>query len=485
MAVGGASSADLEQVATDKSFVLSAPDFRTAASMGDQLRPYIVGVAQRTIVVQNEFTEAYEVGKRDIIFLLDSTMGATIIGAMREFIRRFVEHIPIGPDEVQIGVAQFSNAGRLEMDLNSHRSREDVTAALGRIKPRPGKTVNIGAALDFVRTNMFRADKGSRISQGVPQLLLVMTSKKSSDNVDTPAQALQQMGVLTLAAGTKAADEAELKQIAFDDTLVFMMNDFRHLLRNPKLIVSPLSTLSGVVVTEGPELEITTVHTPKVVRDIVFLVDGSSYVGNQNLPYVRQFITNIVNKLDVQPNRVQIGLMQFSERPKIEFYLNTHQNNQDVLNNLAFHVDDFQNMPELAEQIMQPLITVVGDTAVTDIIEETGSALKFMKETILSESNGSRAPQNVPQFLIVLTGGRSRDNVKESAVALKTGGVVPFGVGVKDADLRQIQEISHNPSFAFKVKEFSELDSVQQKLNTYVSLPKEQLQVVLDKELCS
>ncbi|KAG7248880.1 hypothetical protein CRUP_021062, partial [Coryphaenoides rupestris] len=57
MAVGGASSADLEQVATDKSFVLSAPDFRTAASMGDQLRPYIVGVAQRTIVVQNEFTE--------------------------------------------------------------------------------------------------------------------------------------------------------------------------------------------------------------------------------------------------------------------------------------------------------------------------------------------------------------------------------------------------------------------------------------------
>lgn len=57
MAVGGASSADLEPVATDKSFVLSAPDFRTAASMGDQVRPYIVAVAQRTIVVQNEFTE--------------------------------------------------------------------------------------------------------------------------------------------------------------------------------------------------------------------------------------------------------------------------------------------------------------------------------------------------------------------------------------------------------------------------------------------
>lgn len=195
---------------------------------------------------------AIVVGKRDIIFLLDSTMGATVINSMREFIKRFVDQTPIGPDEVQIGVAQFSNAGRLEMDLNSHRTREDIVAALGRIKPRPGKTVNIGAALEFVRANMFRADKGSRISQGVPQLLLVMTSKKSSDNVDAPALALKQMGVLTLAAGSKTADEAELKRIAFDDTVVFMMNDLRYLIRNPQRIVSPLSTLSGVVVTEGP-----------------------------------------------------------------------------------------------------------------------------------------------------------------------------------------------------------------------------------------
>ncbi len=50
------------------------------------------------------------------------------------------------------------------------------------------------------------------------------------------------MGVLTLAAGSRAADEAELKQIAFGDSVVFMLKDFRMLLRNPKEIISPLST---------------------------------------------------------------------------------------------------------------------------------------------------------------------------------------------------------------------------------------------------
>lgn len=102
-----------------------------------------------------------------------------------------------------------------------------------------------------------------------------------------------------------------------------------------------------------------------------------------------------------------------------------------------------------------------------------------MKNNILAPNGGGRAAQNVPQFLITLMGGRSRDSVKEAASALKTEGVVPFGIGVKNADSKQIAAISHNPSFAFNVKEFSQLGSVHQKLNTYVNLPKTELEVVL------
>lgn len=619
----------------------------------------ILGVLFAGLLPKLDAQEALAVGKRDIIFLLDSTMGATVINSVREAIKRFVDTMPIGPDDVQVGVAQFSNVPRLEMDLNSHGSREEVTAALGKIKPRPGQTVNIGAALDFVRTNMLRPEKGSRMQQGVPQLVLLMTSKKSSDSVKEPAMALQRMGVLTLAAGSKAADEQELKEIAFANSVVFMLKDFRMLLRNPTAITDALSTLAGVVVTEVPTepvVEITTVQTQKVVRDIVFLVDGSNYIGSTNLPYVRDFIINVVNQLEVRPDRVQIGLLQFAEDPKIEFYLNSYRSRQDVVDkisqlrltggsvlntgaamnyalasmfqpstgsrrkqgvqqvlvlitggpandevksiadklalagvltftvssgqaddrllrtvafvpDLAYHDISFANLPAMAEQIMPKLITVVGDVTdvtfpdepaivpgvkrdvaflidgtdsvradfayirdfIIKVIEpldigidkvrvsvvqhserptpnfylntyqtkdeviravngmtlsggrslNTGSALRFMKDTILSERHGSRAAQNVPQFLIVLIGGRSRDNVKEPAGALKTGGVVPFGVGVKDADLKQIEAISHNPSFAFTVREFSELSTVPQRLNNYVSLQRDELDNVL------
>ncbi|XP_068602081.1 collagen alpha-3(VI) chain-like [Brachionichthys hirsutus] len=665
VAIGDTATADLEAVATDTSFVLSAPEFSSLANMGDQLLPYINGVVQRTILVQTEFIEVLTAGKRDVIFLIDNTMGSQNIGAVREFIKRFVDTMPIGPDGVQVGVAQFGNVPRLEMDLNTHGTNEAITTALSGIKPRPGATINIGAALNFVRTNMIRPEKGSRLQQGVPQLVMVLTSKKSRDSVEEPARALHQMGVLTLAAGSKAADGATLRQIAFTDTAVYVLKDLRVLSRfstqGSRTIMNALSTLAGVMVTEVPTepvVEITTVQTQKVIRDIVFLVDGSNYIGSTNLPYVRDFIINVVNQLDVRPDRVQIGLMQFAESPRIEFYLNSFGNRQDVVNkvsqlrltggttlntgaamnyaltnmfkesagsrqrqrvqqvlvlitggptqdevktvadrlalagvltftvssgqadstqlktvafvpNLAYHETRFSDLPALAEVVMPKLITVVGDTNVpvaipdetvlsgaerdvaflidgsdsvradfpyvrdfilkviepldvgTDSVRisvvqhserqtpnfylntfrtkdeviravnaltlaggrtlNTGSALRFMKDTIFSERHGSRASQNVPQFLIVLSGSRSRDNVKEPAGILKTEGVVPFGVGVKNADPKQIEAISHNPSFAFRVKEFSELNTIPQKLNNYVSLPKEELALVLQQ----
>ncbi|XP_068581291.1 collagen alpha-3(VI) chain-like isoform X2 [Cebidichthys violaceus] len=620
----------------------------------------LLGVLFSGLLPNLEAQQVLAVGPRDIIFLIDSTMGATIINSVREFIKRFVDIMPIGPDQVQVGLAQFSNIPRLEMDLNSHGSREALTAALGAIKPRPGQAVNIGAALDFVRTNMLRPEKGSRIQQGIPQVLLLMTSKKSSDSVDAPAMALQRLGVLTLAAGSKTAEEEELRKIAFADSVAFYMRDFRSLIRNPKAIVDALSTLAGVVVTEVPTepvVEITTVQTTKVVRDIVFLVDGSNYVGSSNLPYVRDFMINVVNQLDIRPERVQIGLAQFADRQKKEFDLNSYSNRQDVVDkisqlrliggsvlntgaaleyaranmfkatsgsrrregvqqvlvlitggpaqdqvkaiadklamfgvltftvtsgqadealmktvafvpDLAYHEISFSNLPAMAELIMPKLITVVGDIDVTTLPEETvvagaerdvaflidgtenvradfayikdfiikviepldigtdkvrvsvvqhserptptfyldsyqtkddviravngmqlaggrslntGTALKFMKDTILSERHGSRSARSVPQFLIVLTGSKSRDNVKDSASELKTSGVVPFGVGVKDADPKQIEAISHNPSFAFTVREFSELSSIPQRLNNYVGLPNEELTQVLQQ----
>lgn len=52
---------------------------------------------------------------------------------------------------------------------------------------------------------------------------------------------------------------------------------------------------------------------------------------------------------------------------------------------------------------------------------------------------------------------------------------------MKNADPKQIEAISHNPSFAFNVKEFSQLNTVQERLKNYVNLPDQELKVFLEK----
>lgn len=191
-------------------------------------------------------------------------------------------------------------------------------------------------------------------------------------------------------------------------------------------------------------------------RDVAFLIDGTDNV-RADFPYIRDFIIKVIEPLDIGADRVRVSVVQQSERPTPNFYLNTYQTKDEVMRAVNG-------------------ITLAGGRGLN-----TGHALKFMKDTIFSERHGSRAAQKVPQFLIVLSGGRSRDNVKEPAGILKKKGVVPFGVGVKDADPKEIEDISHNPSFAFTVKEFSELSTIPQRLNNYVSLPRENLTLVLEQ----
>lgn len=57
LAVGDFDNAQLETIATDKSFVLSAPDVTQVANVGDQILQYINAVAQRNIVIETEIVE--------------------------------------------------------------------------------------------------------------------------------------------------------------------------------------------------------------------------------------------------------------------------------------------------------------------------------------------------------------------------------------------------------------------------------------------
>lgn len=170
------------------------------------------------------------------------------------------------------------------------------------------------------------------------------------------------------------------------------------------------------------------------VADIVFLVDGSTSIGINNFQEVRQFLRNVVTGLEIGPDKVRVGLAQYSSDPYQEFLLKDHMNKMSLLAAL----DTFPYRK--------------GGT-------ETGKAMEFIRTQYFTQVAGSRADQRVPQIAVVITDGESTDDVILPAKHLREKGVIVFGVGVGQINPYQLESIANRPtnSYMFTIDNFQAL----------------------------
>uniref|UniRef100_A0A8C4TE97 Collagen, type VI, alpha 3 n=1 Tax=Erpetoichthys calabaricus TaxID=27687 RepID=A0A8C4TE97_ERPCA len=433
LAIGtrNADARELQSISFAPAYVISVSDFSELPNVQQQLESVTLVIPE---VVTAETPTVAGV-QRDIVFLLDgSDDNRNGFPAVRDFVQRVVQNMEVGENNDQVAVVQFSNDPAANFYLNTHSTKDDVVNAIRSLRHKGGRPLNTGKALEFVKDNVFNPSAGSRRLRGVPQFLILLTAGRSRDNVQSGASALKGLGVVPLAIGTRNADARELQSISFAPAYVISVSDFSELPNVQQQLESVTLVIPEVVTAETPTVA-------GVQRDIVFLLDGSD--DNRNgFPAVRDFVQRVVQNMEVGENNDQVAVVQFSNDPAANFYLNTHSTKDDVVNAIR----------SLRHKGGRPL--------------NTGKALEFVKDNVFNPSAGSRRLRGVPQFLILLTAGRSRDNVQSGASALKGLGVVPLAIGTRNADARELQSISFAPAYVISVSDFSELPNVQQQLES-------------------
>lgn len=184
--------------------------------------------------------------KRDVVFLIDGTTAVrSEFPAIREMIRRVVEKLDVGLDRVRISVVQYSDEPKLEFLLNEFSTKDEVRAAVSKLRSKGGTLLNTGRALEWVSRNIYQRSAGSRIEEGVPQFLIVVTGGKSSDDVSTPADQLKRSQVAPLAIGSRNADPDELRVISFRPDLVYTVDSFQQLPRVESQLITSVKTISS------------------------------------------------------------------------------------------------------------------------------------------------------------------------------------------------------------------------------------------------
>lgn len=191
-----------------------------------------------------------DTAKKDVVFLLDSSDGTRNgFPAMREFVERAVEKLNVGQNRDRVSVVQYSRDAEVNFYLNTYTTREDVVDSVRGLRHKGGRPLNTGAALQYVRDNVFTNSSGSRRLQGVPQMLIVLTGGRSFDTVDAPASALKQQGVSVIAIGTRGSDNRELQKISYEPSLALSVSEFTDL---PSVQEQLSSAMSTVVVRATP-----------------------------------------------------------------------------------------------------------------------------------------------------------------------------------------------------------------------------------------
>lgn len=178
--------------------------------------------------------------------------------------------------------------------------------------------------------------------------------------------------------------------------------------------------------------------------DLVFLIDGSWSIGDDSFAKVRQFVFSMIGAFDVVSHEgMQVSFVQYSDDAKTEFKLNTYHDKGMVLS--ALQMVNYRG----------------GNT-------KTGAALKHVGDKVFISDNGMR--RTVPKVLVVVTDGRSQDDVKKSAAKLQHAGYSVFVVGVADIDVNELRNIGSKPSdrHVFIVDNFDAFAKIQDNLITFI-----------------
>ncbi|XP_029106075.1 von Willebrand factor A domain-containing protein 2 isoform X1 [Scleropages formosus] len=150
--------------------------------------------------------------------------------------------------------------------------------------------------------------------------------------------------------------------------------------------------------------------------DLLLLLDGSHSVGKGSFERCKHFAQKLVRALDVGPNKVRVGAVQFGSSPRLEFPLDSHLTEEELVRRLK-------------------KISYRGGST------QTGLALKY----VLRKGFPGGRDGAAPRVLVLLSDGRSQGDPEPPALRLKRDGVAVFAVGVRYPRWEELHALASTP----------------------------------------
>ncbi|KAF1489097.1 Vitrin, partial [Megadyptes antipodes antipodes] len=367
--------------------------------------------------------------KVDLSFLMDGSwsIGKRRFQLQKQFLGNMAQALGVSSTGPLMGIVQYGNDPSTEFNLKTYTNSKDLRNAIEKI-PQKGGLSNVGKALSFVNKNFFSDANGNR--GGAPNVVVVMVDGWPTDRVEEASRLARESGINIFFVTIEAAAESEKQNVMepnFVDKAVCRTNGF-YAINVPSWfslhkVVQPL--VKRVCDTDRLVCSKTCLNS----ADIGFVIDGSSSVGTSNFRTVLQFVANISKEFEISDTDTRIGAVQYTYEQRLEFSFDKYSTKQDVLS------------------AIKRISYWSGGTS-------TGAAISYASEQLFSKSK-----PNKRKIMILITDGRSYDDVRVPAMAAHQNGVIAYSIGVAWAAQDELEAIATDPDkeHSFFVDEFDNL----------------------------
>uniref|UniRef100_A0A8D3E976 Vitrin n=1 Tax=Scophthalmus maximus TaxID=52904 RepID=A0A8D3E976_SCOMX len=367
--------------------------------------------------------------KVDLAFLMDGSwsIGKRRFKIQKDFLAEVAQTINVGENGPMMGIIQYGDDPVTEISLKSYFNSRELRTAVDKIVQKGGLS-NVGKALSYVNKLYFSDANGNR--GGASNVAVVLVDGWPTDKVEEASRLARESGINIFFVTIEGPDENEKQNLVeanFVDKAVCRTNGFYSLPVTSwfalRKAVQPL--VKRVCDTDRLMCSKTCLNA----NDIAFVIDGSSSVGTGNFRTVLQFVANVTREFEISDTDTRVGAVQYTYEQRLEFAFGQYNNKAELLNAIK-RVNYWS-----------------GGTS-------TGAAITYAAEQLFSKSK-----PNKRKIMIVITDGRSYDDVRAPALAVHRQGVIAYSIGIAWAAQDELEYIATDPDkeHSFFVDEFDNL----------------------------
>ncbi|XP_008067321.1 vitrin isoform X2 [Carlito syrichta] len=367
--------------------------------------------------------------KVDLSFVIDGSagLGKRRFRIQKQFLADIAQALDIGPEGPLMGVVQYGDNPAPQFNLKAHTNSRDLKTAIEKITQRGGLS-NVGRAISFVTKNFFSKANGNR--GGAPNVAVVMVDGWPTDKVEEASRLARESGINIFFITIEGAAESEKQHLVeanFANKAVCRTNGFYSL--HVQSWFGLHKTLQPLVKRVCDADRLACSKTCFNSADLGFVIDGSSSVGTTNFRTVLQFVANLSKEFEISDTDTRVGAVQYTYEQRLEFGFDAYSSKADLLNAIK-RVGYWS-----------------GGTS-------TGAAISYALEQLFKKSK-----PNKRKLMVLITDGRSYDDVRIPAMAAHLRGVITYAIGVAWAAQDELEVIATHPAkdHSFFVDEFDNL----------------------------